>query len=109
MVLVAADGERRDVGDDDVDAAELGRHVAHPLLQRRAVADVERPSGGPDALRLHRRHGGLDILGGSGADGDVRSLVGERVGDRSSDAPGGSCDDGVHPAEPEVHAQPPSR
>ena len=109
MLLVAADGERRDVGDDDVDPAELGRHVAHPLLQRRAVAHVDGPAGGPDALGLQRRDRGVDIVGVAGADGDVGSLVGERLGDRPPDAPGSARDDGVQAAQPEVHGQPPSR
>ena len=109
VLLVAADGERGDVGHDDVDAAELAGHVAHPRLQCRAVAHVECPTGGPDPLRLQRRHGAVDLVGVAGADGDVRPLVGERVGDRPPDAPRAARDDGVQAVEPEVHAQPPSR
>ena len=95
--------------DDDVDPAELAGHVTHPLLQRRAVPDVDGAPGGLHTLRLQRGDGTLDVVGVTGADGHVGPLVGERLGDGASDAPRAPGDDGVQTFESQIHVQLPSR
>ena len=52
--------------------------------------------------------GAVDVVGVTGADGHVRPLVGERLGDGAPDALRAAGDDGVQAFESQIHGQLPS-
>ena len=101
--------DRRDVGDDDVDAAERVAGVRHPGLERRLVGHVERLAVGRHAPRLQRLDRGRDLALVARADRDVRPLVGQDVGAAPADALAAAGDDGAPALEPEIHGPPSSR
>ena len=100
--------ERADVGDRDVDAAEILRARLDPADQCRAIGDVERPAERLDALALQRLHGARHAVGVARADRDVAALGGKRVGDRPPDALAAAGDDRPLASEPEIHPMPSS-
>jgi hypothetical protein len=55
-------------------------------LQGRAVGDIDDRAPGLHAAALQGLHRLGDLLGVAGADGDIRALVGEALGDRAADA-----------------------
>ena len=101
--------ERADVGDRNVDAAELVSARLDPADQRVAIGDVEGAAERLDAPALQRLHGARDAVLVASADGDVAALGGERVGDGPADALAAAGDDRLLASEPEIHLLPPFR
>ena len=102
-VLIVLHGQRRDIGDHDVDAAQRGGALLHPGLQSRLVGDVERLAEGRDALGAQRGDGLVYLRLVPRTDGDMHPLVGENVGAAPTDALAAARDNGAQTLQPKIH------
>ncbi len=102
-LLVGPDGQRADVGHHSIEATELGGHIRYPGLEHPGVADIERAAGRSHSpgRQLLDRVGHFGRV--AGANGHIGALVGEGLGDRSTDALRATGDDDTLARQAEVH------
>jgi hypothetical protein len=83
------------VGDQierDVDAARRRRHIVGMLIDGLLIERVELCDLRGSARRTDPFHGRLELVGGSSGEEHLRSLTGERLGDRAADRASASVD-----------------
>ena len=106
VLRAVGDGERADVGDDAVDAAEGVGAGVHPIRQRRRVTHVDRGADRGDTvggqLRLRRR----DRVRGARAERDRRALGEQTLDDGPADAAGAAGDEEALARQTEFHGVP---
>jgi hypothetical protein len=98
-----ADGERADIADERVDAAELLGGGFDPLGERGSIGDVDGLAEALDALLGQRLRGRIDLSRLAGADGDIRPFGREEIADRSADPLAASGDQCVLAFELKIH------
>ena len=77
--IVVLQGERGDIGDQNVDSAERCRAVGDEFLQRRLVGYVDVRSVGAYAFRLQILDRSFHPVRVAGADGDACAFLRENI------------------------------
>ena len=106
-IVVHRLGERADIGDEDVKAAEMSRRLADPAPQRRDVGHVDRPAIGLHTLPGERGCRGVDPGLAARTDRYVAALLRQEFGDRAADAAAAAGDDGFLALETHIDSPPP--
>jgi hypothetical protein len=82
----------RNVGHEDVEAAEFLGGAGDPGLVRLLVGDIHHRAGDLHALCLQCGDGLIHLFLMARADGEVAALICEQFGDGAADAAGGASD-----------------
>ena len=81
-----ADGQRADIADDGIDAAEFGGRAVDPALQGDGIADIDALPPGLHALGGQRAHHRADLGRVARADRDIGPFICKQLGDREANA-----------------------
>ena len=105
--LVHALGERADIGDEDVEAAERLGGLRHPGAQRLGVGHVDHAAPALHPLAGERRDGLVHRGFVARAQRHIASLGRQLLGDGAADAARAAGDDRVLALEIEIHTSAP--